>query len=302
MRVLITGVAGFVGPHVARHLLACGDRVAGTYVGELPALPAGLENVELHAADLLDRAAMAAVLREAAPDAVIHLAGLSHVGESWNRMGDYFRVNVLGTETLLDLAGSAKVIVVSSAEVYGLVPEDEQPIREDRVVDPRTPYAMTKAAAERLAAARGALIARSFNLIGAGQAPNFALPTFAAQLAAIQRGEQEPVLRVGNLAARRDFLHVADGAEAYRVLLEKGAPGEVYNVACGRAWSIREALDRLLAITGLDVQIEPDPARMRPIDLPLLLGDTSRLRELGWTPKRSLDSALGELWEAVRGS
>jgi GDP-4-dehydro-6-deoxy-D-mannose reductase len=298
MRVLITGVAGFVGPYVARHLLACGDHVSGIYLGEAPALP----GVDLYGADLLDRGALVEVFAAVEPDAVVHLAGLSHVGESWNRMGDYFRVNVLGTEILLGLSGRAKVIVVSSAEVYGVVPEDEQPIREDRMVDPRTPYAMTKAAAERLAAARGAVIARSFNLIGAGQAPNFALPTFAAQLAAIQRQEQEPVLRVGNLAARRDFLHVGDGAEAYRVLLEHGEPGEIYNVACGRAWSIREALDRLLAITRLDVQVEPDPARMRPIDLPLLLGDTSRLRELGWTPKRSLDSALGELWAAVRGS
>ena len=231
MHLLLTGVGGFVGSRLARLLLARGERVSGTFFEEVPRAP----GVRLYEADLLDAAGMAAAVRTAAPDAVVHLAGLSHVGESWTRMAEYFRVNVLGTENLLAAAAGRRVVVASSAEVYGVVPESEQPIGEQRQLDPRTPYALTKAAAERLALGRGAVVARCFNLVGPGQSARFALPAFAAQLAAIARGEREAVLRVGNLSARRDFVHVDDGAEAYRLLAERGRPGEVYNLASGRA-------------------------------------------------------------------
>lgn len=299
MHVLVTGISGFVGPRLARHLLERGDRVSGTYLVDHPSFP-GVEEVRLHEVDLQDAAAVERVVREAAPDAIINLAGLSHVGESWSRMPDYFRVNVLGTDNLLAAAGGRPVVIASSAEVYGMVPEEEQPIPEERVVDPRTPYALTKAASERLAFLRGAVVARSFNLVGPGQATKFALPTFAAQLAAIARGECEPVLRVGNLSARRDFVHVDDGAEAFRLLLEKGKPGGVYNIASGQAFSIGQALERLMAISGVAARIEPDPERMRPVDLPLLLGDARPLRALGWELRRTLDDALTDLWNAVR--
>jgi len=300
MRFLVTGIAGFVGRHLARHLLARGDQVSGTYIGELPDLGGIGGAPELYEADLMDAPALARVIREADPEAIVNLAGLSHVGESWKRMADYFRVNVLGTENLLLAAAGRRVVIASSAEVYGSVPPERQPIVEDEVVDPHTPYALTKAAAERLAFARGAVVARSFNLVGPGQAPGFALPAFAAQLAAIARGEQEPVLRVGNLSARRDFVHVEDGAAAYRVLAAEGRPGEVYNLASGKAPSIGEALERLMAISGVAARVEPDPARMRPVDLPLLSGDNRRLRALGWQPRRTLDDALADLWATLR--
>lgn len=299
MHLLITGIGGFVGPRLARHLLERGDRVTGTYVGTPPDLPPDLKSVDLHEVDLLDAPRLAQVVGAAAPDAVVGLAGLSHVGESWKRMGDYFHVNVVGTENLLRAAAGVPVVVASSAEVYGAVPEDEQPIAESRPVDPRTPYALTKAAAERIAFERGAVVARSFNLIGPGQAPNFALPAFALQLAAIARGEQEPVLKVGNLSAKRDFVHVDDGAEAYRVLAEKGRPGEVYNLACGQAWSIGDALEMLMKTSGVEARVEQDPERMRPVDLPLLVGDSKRLRDLGWQPRRNLEQALADLWATV---
>jgi GDP-4-dehydro-6-deoxy-D-mannose reductase len=217
MHVLVTGISGFIGPRLARHLLERGDRVSGTYLIDHPGFP-GAEDVRLFEADLQDAAALERAVREAAPDTVVHLAGLSHVGESWKRMPDYFRVNVLGTDNLLAAAAGRPVVIASSAEVYGLVPDAEQPIAEDRIVDPRTPYALTKAAAERLALLSGAVVARAFNLVGPGQSSRFALPTFAEQLAAIKRGEREPVLRVGNLSARRDFVHVDDGVEAFRLL------------------------------------------------------------------------------------
>ena len=300
MHVLVTGISGFVGPRLTRHLLEQGDRVSGTYLADPPCFP-GADRVDLHEVDLLDEAGLRRVVRDAAPDAIVNLAGLSHVGESWERMPDYFRVNVLGTENLLLAAGGRPVVIASSAEVYGLVPDGEQPIREEQQVDPRTPYALTKAAAERLALAHGAVVARSFNLVGPGQAPKFALPAFAEQLTAIFRGEREPVLRVGNLSARRDFVHVDDGAAAFRLLAARAEPGGIYNIASGRALSIGEALDRLMAVSGVRARIEPDPERMRPVDLPLLLGDSRRLRGLGWQPRRTVDDALADLWAAVCG-
>jgi GDP-4-dehydro-6-deoxy-D-mannose reductase len=304
MHVLVTGVGGFVGTRLARRLVACGERVSGTYfeaaggaasVAGLAGL-AGHARVTAHEANLLDPRSLARVIREADPDVVVHLAGLSHVGDSWTRMPEYFQVNVLGTENLLAAAAGRRVIVASSAEVYGAVPESEQPIGERRELAPLTPYALTKAATERLALARGAVVTRSFNLVGPGQSPRFALPAFASQLAAIARGEREAVLRVGNLSARRDFLHVDDGVEGYRVLAASGQAGEIYNLASGQAWSLGEALDRLMAISGVRARIEVDAARMRAVDLPLLLGNAGRLRALGWQPRRGLDDALADLW------
>jgi GDP-4-dehydro-6-deoxy-D-mannose reductase len=301
MHVLITGVSGFVGPRLARHLLDRGERVSGTFLIDPPRF-AGVEALRLYEVDLLDAAGLRRVVREAAPDAVVNLAGLSHVGESWKRMSDYFRVNVIGTENLIAAAAGRPVVVASSAEVYGLVPASEQPIPEERAVDPRTPYALTKAAAERLAFAHGAVIARLFNLVGPGQAPIFALPSFARQLAAIGRGEGDAVLKVGNLSARRDFVHVDDGAAAFRVLLEKGRPQGVYNIASGCAFSIDEALEKLMAISGVAARREEDPERLRPVDVPLLTGDARKLRALGWEPRRSFDDALADLWAAVRSA
>jgi GDP-4-dehydro-6-deoxy-D-mannose reductase len=301
MHVLITGVSGFVGPRLARNLLEHGHRVSGTYLDA----PPKLDGVDLFQADLLDPASLERALHASSPDAIVNLAGLSHVGESWNRPGEYFRVNVLGTENLLDAAGSERqVVVVSSAEVYGPVPEGEQPLSEERLPDPRSPYALTKAAAERIALARGAVVARSFNMVGPGQTPNFALPGFASQLAVIAasaREGPEPVLQVGNLTARRDFIHIDDGADAFRILAERGRPGRLYNIASGTAISIGEALDRLLAVSGVQAEVQEDPARMRPVDLPLLLGDSHRLRQLGWAPRRSLDDALADLWRDLSG-
>jgi GDP-4-dehydro-6-deoxy-D-mannose reductase len=294
MHVLITGVGGFVGLRLARHLLACGDRVSGTYLDVRP----DLEGVALYDANLLDRRALDEAVAEADPDAIVNLAGLSHIGDSWGeKMPDYFWVNFAGTENLLAAAAGRKVIVVSSADVYGEVPAESQPIPEGRPVSPRSPYAVTKAAAERLAFAAGAVVARSFNLIGPGQAPSFVLPAFAAQLAAIARGERPAVLRVGNLAARRDFVHVDDGAAAYRLLAAKGERGGVYNIASGRAFSIEEILRRLMAIAGVSARVETDPEKFRAVDLPLLQGDAGRLRALGWEPRRSVDDALSDLWK-----
>src|SRR4029453_9080289 len=200
MRVFVTGAGGFLGPHLLAELARRGHQTAGSYIGRPPELP----GVELHQADLLDRAALRRAFDAFRPDAVVHLAGLSHVGESWSRIPEYFDANVLGTENVLSEAAGRRVLLASSSEVYGLVSEAEQPIAQSRPLSPRPPYALTKAAAERLALPAGAIVVRTFNLVGPGQARTFALPAFAEQLAAISPGA-EPVLRVGNLSARRDF-------------------------------------------------------------------------------------------------
>lgn len=304
MTILVTGVGGFVGRHVARRLAADGARVVGTYWPERPELP----GVELLPADVVDTAAVEEAVRRSRPETVLHLAGLSHVGESWSRPGAYFRVNVVGTENVLRAARDARVVVASSAEVYGAVPDAEQPIPEDRPPEPGSPYGLTKAAAERLAFALGGalgeeatVVVRSFNLIGPGQARRFALPSFASQLAAIRRGEAEPVLRVGNLSARRDFVHVEAAARAYALLASGESPGGIYNLASGRALSVAEALDALVRISGVETRIEEDPARFRPVDQPLLVGDPSRLRTLGWNPEPGVDAAIEALWREAAG-
>ncbi len=216
-------------------------------------------------------------------------------------MGEYFQVNVLGTENLLRAAAGVRTVVASSAEVYGCVPDAEQPISEQRRIDPASPYALTKAAAERIALAAGACVVRSFNAVGRGQSGQFALPGFAAQLAAIRRGELEPVLRVGNLEAQRDFVHVEDAAEGYRLVLREGEAGGVYNLGSGTAVPISHALEMLIEISGLEVEVRPDPERYRPVDLPRLAADNRRLRRLGWQPRRTLREALEEVWREALG-
>ena len=297
LRILVTGATGFVGRRLVARLAAAGHSVGAVAIDqhELPAATARFS------VDIRDSAALAGVIDRFAPDRIVHLAALSHVGESWRRIPDYFAINVLGVEHVVAEARGCPVLFMSSAEVYGLVPDEAQPIPESRQVAPRTPYAMTKAAAERLALAAGATVVRSFNLIGAGQAPSFALPSFAAQLAAIETGA-EPVLSVGNLSARRDFVHVDDAATALVRLAEAPQPGKVFNLASGEDYSIAELLARLVALSGLEVRCEEDPEKLRPVDVPRLCGDASRLRALGWAPERGVEAALCDLFAEARAN
>lgn len=310
-RVLVTGAEGFVGGRLVPRLLEGGANVVACHApGTAPpefqlsaSLRDGCDRVEL---DICDRGEVERVLGAQKPDAVVHLAGLSDVGASWQRIDDYYRVNVEGSEFVAAgaraLSDSCRLIVASSAEVYGRVPEDELPAREERPLRPRSPYAVTKAAAERLTLGQGAIAARSFNLIGPGQSVQFALPSFAAQLAEIDAGRKVPLLRVGNLTSRRDFVHVDDGAEAYAILVERGEPGRAYNVARGEAVELASALGRLIEISGVSTEIREDPDRLRPADVPVLCGDASRLQALGWRPRRSFDQALEAIWEDARNA
>jgi GDP-4-dehydro-6-deoxy-D-mannose reductase len=298
MRVLVTGAAGFVGPHLSRALAARGAQVIGMSDHAAP----GIE----HVCDLRDAGATEKAVAAAKPDGVLHLAGLSSVADCAKDPAKAFAVNTQGTYHLLlavqKHAPKAKVVFVSSGEVYGGA-AGTAPIPETTQAEPINVYGATKRAAEVLAlqlahAGLPVVIARSFNHIGAGQTPTFVLPSFARQLAQVPRGSKV-VLEVGNLAAVRDFSHVEDVVDAYALLLEKGVSGQLYNVGSGAGRSIEQMLQMLVKLSGRDAEVRVDPARLRPIEIPALVAQTDKLRALGWAPKRPLEQALGELMEQM---
>lgn len=266
----------------------------------LPGTP--LAEVRWTELDVTSDLSVAAAVSEARPEGVLHLAGQASVGASFADPLATWEVNATGTLRLLSaLAEGTRFLLASSAEVYGVVPEEEQPIREERALRPPNPYAASKAAAEMAAVQASlsgrvaAVVARSFNHTGPGQDTRFALPSFARQLAAMREGVGERVLRVGNLEARRDFLDVRDVVRAYVVLLEHGVAGEVYNVCSGRAHRLRDVVDAMVALTDAAIRVEVDPARVRPVDVPLLRGDAARLHSLGWMPRIALEETLRDL-------
>ena len=292
----MTGASGFVGRPLLGALRSRGHAVGAIHI-ELQ--PPDLD-AELWRADLLDESSLRAAIDGFRPDRIVHMAGLSHVGDSFGQEEHYEQVNVHGTERLLRAAGEAMVILASSSEVYGSVPEDEQPIPETREPTPGSPYAESKVAAERLVLAGGGCVVRCFNVVGPGQRPNFALPSFAAQLAAIERQGGSSHLRVGNLEVRRDFVPLPDAVSGYSVVTEHGQAGATYNLGIGRAERLRDLVESLIAISGLEVGIRVDPMRFREVDAEVLVSDSGRLRELGWNPSGDLDGVLRELWAEAR--
>jgi GDP-4-dehydro-6-deoxy-D-mannose reductase len=245
------------------------------------------------------------VITSAAPDAICHLAAQSSVGASWSSPTATYEVNTLGALNVIEAALACtrppRVLLVSSAEVYGRVRPEELPIREDHPFAPLSPYAASKAAAELIGVeawlGRGLEVvrARPFNHTGPGQRPDFVVPALARQVAAAAASGTR-VLETGNLDARRDISDVRDVVRAYRDLLDRGAPGQVYNVCRGEAVSIEDVARRLLALAGLDLEIVIDPARMRPADVPELRGAAGRVRaETGWVPSIPLDQTLADV-------
>lgn len=291
MKAFITGGTGFVGRWLAGHLRECGDDVVA--VGD--------------EVDVTDGARVSRAIEEAAPDAVYHLAALSHVGESWAAPEATVRVNVLGTLSVLEaarrLTPAARVVLVSSAEVYGLVQPGDLPLTESSPLHPVTPYAASKVAAEFLGAQAFAahglpvITVRAFNHAGPGQSARFVVSGLARQVAELERSG-DGALRPGNLTARRDFTDVRDVARAYRLLVERGTPGEVYQVCSGVDVGVEEVARRLLAIAETDADIQPDPELARPVDVPTLVGDPGRLHDAtGWEPGYELDETLADTLE-----
>lgn len=309
MRALVTGASGFVGRYLVERLRTAGyDVVAagGPHETEPAFLPI----------DLADAESIRAAFDVARPGVVFHLAAQAFVPRSIEAPDETYEINVMGTAGVLAVLrawsrendAKVRLVFISSAEVYGAQPPSAMPLRETTAPNPVNPYAASKAAAEAivLGEARSfgvdAVIARAFNHIGPGQNDRFVVPAFANQLAAIAAGG-EPVMHVGNLDARRDFLDVRDVVDAYVAIAERGESGEAYNVASGSAVSVREILGELIRIAHVPVEVRDDPARMRPSDVPIVYGSSEKLRErTGWAPRIPLRRSLQDVYAQAQMS
>lgn len=294
-RVLVTGAAGFVGQHL----------VAALRADDSDAVLTAWRRSDV---DLLDADAVTRAMAAVRPTRVYHCAGAASTANSWRTRATTLRTNVIGTEHLLDAlqahAPGARVLIPGSAFVYRPKPAA---LTEDDRLGPISPYGLSKLAQEMLArhvaAADGLdiVLTRSFTHIGPGQSTGYAASSFASRIARIETGGADPVLDVGALDARRDLLDVRDTVAAYRALMDRGRNGTVYNVCSGTAYPMQTVLDRLLALSDRTIGVRVDPARLRPSDYPLLLGDNARLAETtGWRPTVSLDDALARLLDDWR--
>lgn len=312
-RILVTGAAGFVASHLGE---MCAERSDLELIGlQRPTsvtrvLPQGfVAGVE---ADLLDQEGLKEAVSEARPDSIIHLAGQSSVHESYRNPGGTLLANVLGTQHLLFAAEKAqvrRVLVVGSADEYGDIRPEDVPLKEDRPLAPLSPYAVSRVAQGALCSefARRKTVeivrTRTFPHTGKRRGAVFAESSFARQIAEIELERAAPVIQVGNLEAIRDFSDVREVIEAYLLLLERGESGAVYNVCSGKGVAMREILAALVALSSVKVDIHVDPSRLRPSDLPVLIGDPSRLRAAtGFAPSGRLDRALADLladWRAA---
>ena len=297
MRALVTGAGGFVGVHLVRHLEQQGDDVIQ--------LERRVDGIDIADADALTDAVVAAK-----PEAVYHLAGAADVGGSWAAPRETFLANALGTLNVLEAsrqAGAERVLAVTSADVYGRVTVDELPLGEDRPLRPVSPYAASKVAADALAQQAWlghrlpVVRVRAFNHLGPGQSDRFLAPSIAARIARNERdgGDDVPI---GNMTPRRDVTDVRDVVRAYRLLVEAGEPGAVYNVCRGSAVSVQEIAEALLAKASRPMRLVSDPGLQRPVDIPVLVGDNTSLRDAtGWEPTIALDQTLSDVladWRA----
>lgn len=307
---VVTGAAGFVGSWLMPQLEGDGQQVVPV---DRPGATPTADGRPWRSVDLAQREPVRALLREVRPTGIVHLAALAYPPDAARDPLDALGVNYCAVDHLLcamqAYAPHARLLYVGSAEVYGARAIDAPPVDETAPLEPRTPYAATKAAAEQrafLAAANEGLHVvrvRPFNHSGPGRPALYAESSFADQVARIERGEVEPVVLVGNLEHVRDYSDVRDVVDAYRLLLERGAAGEVYNVCSGRGRSIRSVLDHLLSLaTKHPIRIEREPARYRPADPDrlALVGNPGRLRALGWQPRYAFEDTLAELLDAWR--
>lgn len=312
MRVFITGATGFAGSHLV-DLLLDEDHHVLALVHEATShqgLPQH-ERIQPVTGDLLDPDALAAAVKQARPDIIFHLAGQAYPARSWLEPAQTIAVNTGGTANLLRAAaeyGRPRVVVVTSAEIYGPISSDDLPLTEQTQPHPRHPYGVSKLAAGELARAYWeryelpVVEARPFNHIGPRQAAGFVVPDFASQLAAIRLGRSEPVIRVGNLEPQRDFTDVRDVAAAYLRLAEAGQPGQPYLICSGRPVTIRTLLETLIELNGIKVDVVTDEQRLNPSDIPCLFGSYDKIAaDTGWQPRihlrQSLADALAD-WEA----
>jgi GDP-4-dehydro-6-deoxy-D-mannose reductase len=300
VRALVTGAGGFVGVHLVRHLEEQGDDVIQ--------LERNIDGI-----DIADAVALTDAVIAAKPEAVYHLAGAADVGGSWTAPRETFIANALGTLNVLEAsreAGAERVLAVTSADVYGRVTKDELPLDEGQPLRPVSPYAASKVAADALAQQAWlghklpVVRARAFNHLGPGQSDRFVAPSLAARIARNERDGGDEV-HVGNMTPLRDVTDVRDVVRAYRLLIDAGEPGAVYNVCRGSAVSVEQIAQALLGMAARPMRLVSDPALQRPVDIPVLIGDNSELRRAtGWRPTIPLDQTLSDVltdWRARLG-
>ncbi len=306
MRVLITGAGGFVGNHLAAHLsqAVANVQLFGATLFKSETIHPAISDNRL--IDLKDYAQVRDLLADCRPDAVYHLAAQAFVPRSFEAPWETLENNILSqlniTRACLELNLRPRILIVSSAEIYGQVSADQLPLDENCAIRPTNPYSVSKVAQDMLGLqyhlSHGLPImrARPFNHIGPGQNGRFVAPAFAMQIANIEEGRRRAVINVGNLTAKRDFTDVRDIVRAYRLIIEKGRPGEAYNVASGMAYSIRRLLDILLGLSEIDIEVQVDPARLRPVDVPEIRGDSAKLRrDTGWQPSLTFEETLKDV-------
>ncbi len=310
MRILITGITGFVGSHMAEFCLNREEnlKIFGTRRWRSPMdnIRHIADKIELVECDLQDSNSVLQMMDHVRPDWIFHLAAQSYVKASWKSPGDTISNNIMSQLNVLESMKALKLNcalqLAGSSEEYGLVHPDEVPIRETNPLRPLSPYAVSKVGQDMMAyqyyKSYGFPLVRTraFNHSGPRRGHVFVESNFARQIVRIKKGLAEPVIKVGNLLARRDYTDVRDVVRAYWLALEKGQPGEVYNIASGRAYAIREVLNMLLDMAEMEIQVEEDPDRLRPSDVPLLLGDYSKFRDAtGWEPVIPLDKTLKDI-------
>jgi GDP-4-dehydro-6-deoxy-D-mannose reductase len=315
MRALITGITGFAGSHLAEFLLAEHPEVEvfGTYRWRSRRDNIELleDKVRLLETDLRDYSSVHTTLEESRPDFIFHLAAQSFVPSSWTGPNETLITNIAGQTNLFEairkLDLDPVVQIACSSEEYGLVRPEETPIKETNPIRPLSPYAVSKVGQDFLgyqyfqSYGLKAIRTRGFNHTGPRRGDVFVTSNFARQLALIEAGQREPVIRVGNLEAVRDFTDVRDMVRAYWLAVNHATPGEVYNIASGEGITIQELLDRLIALSTAEVTIEIDPERLRPSDVEILVGDSSKFRaETGWEPKIPFEQTLSDTLEYWR--
>lgn len=304
-RALITGIAGFAGSHLAGELVKDGWEVSGIerYGVGLNNLADLIDHLRVEECDILSSRDVGYILRKHKPELIFHLAGTSFVPDAQNVPQAAFEINIKGSLNLLEGAKEntpgARFVLISSAEVYGHVDIASLPVTEDAELSPVNIYALTKVCAENTAlyyhrvSGLDCVILRPFNHIGARQLPNFVTSAFALQIARIESGKQKPVLYVGNVEAARDFTDVRDMTRAYRLAAEYCEPAVPYNICSGKAYKIKEIIDKLIALSPSKIEIRPDPKRMRASEVPIFQGDHSRFTKItGWKPKFNIDDTL----------
>lgn len=307
-RVLITGITGMIGKHLAKQLHKQDYEVAGISRATSAARYISGKPFYRHfQGDIMDIKFLRNTWKEWQPNLVYHLAAQAYNGESWKAEDTTYQLNIQGSrnvfETCLELSPNARIIPACSSAEYGFVPEEMIPIDEDKTpLKPITPYGVSKAAMEMMARqfhlnfGLDMVLPRLFIHVGPDHPPVTALQNFARQLAAIKLGLQEPVIKVGNLTSSRDFVDVRDGARALILLAEKGKSGEVYSLCTGKDWTMQESLDMLIKISGLNVRVETDPALFRPSDEKVLLGLPDKLNRLGWKAEIPFDITLADIF------